>query len=82
MGGAVVPLVVFVDNQEIARLTSNKSCEMTVTPGTHRIECIFLQRPQRDAAQEFNVPAGGRLVVTVSMSRISGTPQFEVAVGD
>lgn len=79
--GAIVPLVVLVDNVEMSRLTSNKSFDMSLSPGTHRIECIFMQRPvATSAAQEFNVPAGRRLVVTVSLSRLTGTPQFSAEI--
>ncbi|WP_286967036.1 MULTISPECIES: hypothetical protein [Arsenicicoccus] len=80
LDGAIVPLVVMVDNEEMARLTSNKSFNMTVSPGTHRIECVFLKRPVASAAQEFDVPAGKTLVITVAMSRLTGKPQFSAEV--
>ncbi len=81
--GGRAPLVVFVDGEEVASLTSAQSYSMTVTPGPHRIECFFLipalPRPAR-ASQEFNVPPGERLVVTVATSRWDGKPLFTAEV--
>lgn len=74
--GAAVPLAVWVDSKHVGNLGPGKSVTLTVTPGLHRVQCQLQQGHCKEAAQEVEVPAGRRLVVTVATSRWNGMPSF------
>ncbi len=84
--GALVPVVVLVDNEEIAWLVPNKSFDMRVSPGSHRVECGYLgagpDEPTVSTAQDFRVPAGQKLVITVSLSGFRRKPQFSEEIAE
>lgn len=74
---ALVPMAVWVDSQPVADLKAGKSVTLTVSPGIHRIECQMQAPHNKEGACEVDVPAGGRLVVTVTPSRWDGRPDFQ-----
>ncbi|NJP99711.1 hypothetical protein [Streptomyces zingiberis] len=74
--GAAVPMAVWIDSNHVGTLASGKSLTHTVTPGTHRVECGLQQAGSKDGAQEFDVPAGRRLVIVVTTSKWNGKPIF------
>ena len=76
LSGALVPLGVWLDSKDLGTLSPGKSLSLTVTPGVHRVECQLLQAHNKGGAEEFNVPAGRRLVVSVTTSRWNGKPEF------
>jgi Primosomal protein N'' (replication factor Y) - superfamily II helicase len=76
LSGALVPMAVWIDSNHVGTLGSGKSLTLTVTPGVHRVECGFQQAHTKDGAEEFDVPAGRRLVIVVSPSRWNGKPSF------
>ena len=77
MLGAIIPMSVWVDSQHVGTLTSGKSLSLTVSPGRHRVECAMQHDRALDApGQEFDVPAGRKLVVLVAPGRLTGRPTF------
>ncbi|MEU1349859.1 zinc ribbon domain-containing protein [Streptomyces sp. NPDC005795] len=74
--GSLVPMAVWIDSNHVGTLTSGKSLTYTVAPGIHRVECGLQQAGNKDGAQEFDVPAGRRLVIVVSPSKWNGKPSF------
>ncbi len=78
--GALVPLAVWIDSKDMGSLGPGKSVTLTVTPGIHRIECQLQAAHNKGGAQEVEVPAGRRLIVTVATSRWNGAPSFDAAL--
>ncbi len=74
--GALVPMSVWVDSNHVADLGAGKSVTLTVGPGIHRIVCQLRQPGNTEGAQELDVRAGKRLIVTVAPSRLNGKPHF------
>lgn len=76
LSGAIIPMSVWIDGSHVGTLTAGKKLVHTVTPGAHRVECGLHHAMTPDAAQEFDVPPGRRLVVVVAPSRWNGKPSF------
>lgn len=74
--GALVPLNVWIDNNDMGTISPGNSISLTVAPGVHRIECKLLQGATKGGAEEFHVPAGKHLTVNVSTSKWNGAPIF------
>jgi len=74
--GAFIPLGVWLDSKELGTIGPGKSLALTVSPGRHRIECQLQQAHNKGGAEEFDVPAGRRLLVTVTTSKWNGKPDF------
>lgn len=74
--GAIVPLGVWVDSSHLGSLRSGQSISMSVSPGVHRIEGQLEQAHSKGSAQEFDIPGGRSLVITVTLSRWNGKPTF------
>jgi hypothetical protein len=80
LGGALIPLDVWVDSNHAGTLGSGKALALTVAPGIHRITCAFRDAHSPEAAQEFDIPAGRRFVVIVAGSRLNGKPLFTAEI--
>ncbi len=78
--GALISLDVWVDSSHAGALGSGKNLLLTVAPGIHRVKCAFRDAHSPEATQEFDVPAGHRLVVVVAGSRLNGKPLFTAEI--
>lgn len=76
MQAALVPMALWIDGTHYGYLKSGKKVTLTVTPGIHRVEVDMQQPMTKGGAEEFDVPAGRKLVVVVTPSRMSGKPSF------
>ncbi|WP_412538498.1 zinc ribbon domain-containing protein [Longispora sp. K20-0274] len=74
MLGAALPLSVWVDSNYVGDLGPDNNVTLTVTPGPHRVQCQLANH--KAASQQFEVPAGRHLLVTVATSRWTGEPKF------
>lgn len=74
--GSLVPMSVWIDSQQVGTLGSGGSLTHSVTPGVHRVACGLEQAGSKAGAEEFDVSAGRRLVIVVSLSKWNGKPSF------
>lgn len=74
---ALAPMEVWIDGTHYGSIKSGKNITLSVAPGIHRVECLLqVPGPPFPAAEEFSVPAGKKLVVVVTPSRMTGKPKF------
>ena len=78
LAGSAAPMRVWIDGNEAGVLTGGKSnIDLSLLPGTHRIECqVQANVPTKTGVLELDVPAGRRLIVTISTSKWNGAYAF------